>query len=58
MSQELQTLIEQAWDDRASLGPTSAAAEVRAAVEAVIADLNAGRRRVAERQGVRKGIWS
>ena len=56
MSQELQTLIEQAWDDRASLGPTSAAAEVRAAVEAVIADLNAGRRRVAERQGV--GQWT
>ncbi len=56
MSQTLQTLIEQAWDDRASLGPTSAAAEVRAAVEAVIADLNAGRRRVAERQGV--GQWT
>ncbi|OYU74863.1 MAG: hypothetical protein CFE45_33885, partial [Burkholderiales bacterium PBB5] len=37
MSQTLQTLIEQAWDDRANLGPTSAAAEVRAAVEAVIA---------------------
>ena len=56
MSQTLQTLIEQAWDDRANLGPTSAAAEVRAAVEAVIADLNAGRRRVAERQGV--GQWT
>ena len=56
MSQTLQTLIEQAWDDRANLGPTSAATEVRAAVEAVIADLNGGRRRVAERQGV--GQWT
>jgi len=56
MSQALQTTIEQAWDDRANLGPSSAAPEIRAAVESVIADLNAGRRRVAERQGV--GQWT
>jgi 2,3,4,5-tetrahydropyridine-2,6-dicarboxylate N-succinyltransferase len=52
----LQTTIEQAWDDRANLGPTTEAPAVRAAVEAAIADLNAGRRRVAERQGV--GQWT
>ena len=51
-----QATIEQAWDDRANLGPTSEAAAVRAAVESAIADLNAGRRRVAERQGV--GQWA
>jgi 2,3,4,5-tetrahydropyridine-2-carboxylate N-succinyltransferase len=52
----LQATIEQAWEDRASLGPTADAPAVRAAVEAAIADLNAGRRRVAERQGV--GQWT
>ena len=52
----LQATIEQAWEDRASLGPAAAAPAVRAAVEAAIADLNAGRRRVAERQGV--GQWT
>ena len=52
----LQATIEQAWDDRANLGLTSEAAAVRAAVESAIADLNAGRRRVAERQGV--GQWA
>jgi len=56
MSQALQTTIEQAWDDRANLGPATAAPAVREAVDAAIADLNAGRRRVAERQGV--GQWT
>ena len=51
-----QATIEQAWEDRASLGPTADAPAVRAAVEAAIDDLNAGRRRVAERQGV--GQWT
>ncbi|MEO7243803.1 MAG: 2,3,4,5-tetrahydropyridine-2,6-dicarboxylate N-succinyltransferase, partial [Rubrivivax sp.] len=50
-----QSLIELAWESRASLGPTSAP-DVREAVEHVIDDLNAGRLRVAERQGV--GRWS
>ncbi|MEP7281849.1 MAG: 2,3,4,5-tetrahydropyridine-2,6-dicarboxylate N-succinyltransferase [Rubrivivax sp.] len=50
-----QSLIDLAWDSRASLGPTSAP-DVREAVEHVIDDLNAGRLRVAERQGV--GRWS
>jgi 2,3,4,5-tetrahydropyridine-2-carboxylate N-succinyltransferase len=56
MTAALQTTIEQAWEDRANLGAGSAAPEIRAAVESAIADLNAGRRRVAERQGV--GQWT
>ena len=52
----LQSTIELAWDGRASLGPTSTAPEIREAVAQVIADLNAGRIRVAERQGV--GQWT
>jgi 2,3,4,5-tetrahydropyridine-2-carboxylate N-succinyltransferase len=55
MSQDLQTTIDRAWEERAQLGPTSAAPEIRDAVEHVIADLNKGRRRVAEREGV--GQW-
>jgi 2,3,4,5-tetrahydropyridine-2-carboxylate N-succinyltransferase len=45
----LQNTIDQAWEDRASLSPKSAPAEVRDAVEHVIADLNKGRLRVAEK---------
>ncbi|WP_157270686.1 2,3,4,5-tetrahydropyridine-2,6-dicarboxylate N-succinyltransferase [Azohydromonas aeria] len=56
MSQQLQAVIDAAWDNRANLSPTSAPAEVREAVETVIADLNAGRLRVATREGV--GQWT
>ena len=56
MTTALQTTIDQAWENRTSLGPASAPADVREAVEQVIADLNAGRLRVAERQGV--GQWT
>ncbi len=56
MTAQLQTTIDQAWDDRASLSPTTDAPAVRAAVDSVITDLNAGRLRVAERQGV--GQWT
>jgi len=56
MTASLQNTIEQAWEERAALHPASPAPELRAAVESVIADLNAGRRRVAERQGV--GQWT
>jgi 2,3,4,5-tetrahydropyridine-2-carboxylate N-succinyltransferase len=56
MTASLQNTIEQAWEERASLGPTSAAPALREAVEAVITELNAGRVRVAERQSV--GQWS
>jgi len=45
----LQSTIETAWDRRAELTPRSASVEVREAVETVIADLDAGRLRVAER---------
>ena len=56
MTAQLQTTIDQAWDDRASLSPTTDAPAVRAAVDSVITELNAGRLRVAERQGV--GQWT
>jgi 2,3,4,5-tetrahydropyridine-2,6-dicarboxylate N-succinyltransferase len=52
----LQSVIDQAWEQRTQYSPASAPAEVREAVEQVIADLNAGRLRVAERQGV--GQWT
>jgi len=55
MTQAIQTLIDQAWEQRAQLNPASAAPEIRTAVDQVIADLNAGRLRVAERQAV--GQW-
>ncbi len=55
MSHELQALIDQAWDNRATLNATTHP-EVRDAVESVISDLNKGRIRVAERQGV--GQWT
>ena len=54
MTQELQSMIDLAWDNRAKLDPTNAP-ELRAAVEQVIKDLNKGRIRVAERESV--GKW-
>ena len=56
MSQPLQQIIDTAWEQRASLSPDSAPPEVAEAVEHVIAELNAGRLRVATRQGV--GQWT
>lgn len=55
MSQALQTLIENAWEERASFSPASAPADVRQAVEEVIAQLDTGALRVATRRGV--GDW-
>ena len=55
MNQQLQSTIELAWEARASLTADNSP-EVREAVDTVIADLNAGRLRVAERQGV--GQWT
>jgi 2,3,4,5-tetrahydropyridine-2-carboxylate N-succinyltransferase len=52
---DLQSVIDLAWDSRAELDPTNSP-DVRDAVEQVIAELNAGRIRVAERQGV--GQWT
>ena len=51
----LQQTIDSAWERRAEAGALQTA-EVREAVEHVIADLNAGRLRVADRQGV--GQWT
>ena len=56
MTQQLQTLIDMAWEGRTNLGPTNADPKIREAVDHVIAELNAGRLRVAERQGV--GQWT
>lgn len=55
MSQQLQNTIDLAWESRATITAINSP-EVREAVEQVIADLNAGRLRVAERQGV--GQWT
>jgi len=51
----LQHLIESAWDQRTEFSPTNAPADVREAVEHVLAELDAGRLRVASRTGV--GQW-
>ncbi|MBS0506539.1 MAG: 2,3,4,5-tetrahydropyridine-2,6-dicarboxylate N-succinyltransferase [Proteobacteria bacterium] len=56
MTQQLQNLIDNAWDNRASLAPGSAPKEVEDAVEHVIGELNCGRLRVATREGV--GQWT
>ena len=52
---QIQTIIEKAWDDRAQLSAASAPADVREAVVHVLAELNAGRLRVAEKAG---GDWT
>jgi 2,3,4,5-tetrahydropyridine-2-carboxylate N-succinyltransferase len=51
---QLQATIDTAWEARAEISALNAP-EVRAAVEAVIAELNRGRLRVAEQRGV--GEW-
>jgi 2,3,4,5-tetrahydropyridine-2,6-dicarboxylate N-succinyltransferase len=56
MTQQLQTLIDAAWDNRAHLSPTSAPTETREAVEHVINELNKGQLRVATRESV--GKWT
>ncbi|MBU3711721.1 MAG: 2,3,4,5-tetrahydropyridine-2,6-dicarboxylate N-succinyltransferase, partial [Limnohabitans sp.] len=56
MSQQLEKIIDAAWEQRASLSAASAPKEIQDAVDHVIAELNAGRLRVATRQGV--GQWT
>ena len=56
MTQQLQQTIDTAWDHRADFSAASAPKEVREAVDHVIAELNAGKLRVATRQGV--GQWT
>jgi 2,3,4,5-tetrahydropyridine-2-carboxylate N-succinyltransferase len=55
MTLQLQTIIDHAWEARANLDSVNTP-ELRDAVDLVIADLNKGRIRVAERQGV--GQWT
>jgi 2,3,4,5-tetrahydropyridine-2-carboxylate N-succinyltransferase len=55
MSQSPQSVIEQAWDNRANLSSGDISTEIRNAVSAVIDGLNSGRIRVAERRSV--GQW-
>ncbi len=56
MTQQLQALIETAWDNRAELSPASAPKEVMDAVNHVIDQLNTGKLRVATRESV--GQWT
>jgi 2,3,4,5-tetrahydropyridine-2-carboxylate N-succinyltransferase len=56
MTQQLQQTIEAAWEDRASMSPSQAPAEVRDAVDHVIGELNNGHLRVATRESV--GQWT
>jgi 2,3,4,5-tetrahydropyridine-2-carboxylate N-succinyltransferase len=55
MTQQLQQLIDQAWEDRANISSKSAPAEVRDAVAHVLEQLDAGALRVAEKAG---GAWT
>jgi len=56
MSQQLQSIIDTAWENRTQYSPSSAPKELIEAVEHVIAELNAGRLRVATRHSV--GQWT
>jgi len=47
----MKDIIEQAWEDRANINPANASQPLRAAVEEVVAGLDAGKLRVAEKQG-------
>jgi 2,3,4,5-tetrahydropyridine-2,6-dicarboxylate N-succinyltransferase len=56
MTQQLQQIIDTAWENRANLSPQSAPKEVVQAVEEVIARMNRGELRVATRESV--GQWT
>lgn len=56
MTQQLQNILDKAWEERANLSPSSAPKEVTDAVEEVIHLLNKGQLRVATRDGV--GQWT
>ena len=56
MTQQLQTLLDTAWEDRANISAASASTELIEAVEHVISQLNSGHLRVATRQSV--GQWT
>jgi len=48
---DVQSIIEQAWEQRASIEPAAELKELRAAVDDTLARLDSGRLRVAEKQG-------
>ena len=54
MTQQLQNIIDQAWDNRAEINPGNGSAELRDAVSHVIAGLDAGTIRVADKA---TGTW-
>ena len=54
MTQQLQSIIDNAWEERTSFSPTSAPADVRNAVAAVLEQLNQGSLRVAQKDS---GSW-
>jgi 2,3,4,5-tetrahydropyridine-2-carboxylate N-succinyltransferase len=56
MTTPLDTIISNAWEDRASINRATASLEVRQAIHHVIEELDAGRLRVANRTGV--GQWT
>ena len=56
MTQQLQTTIDAAWENRTSLSPASAPKDIVDAVEHVISQLNTGKLRVATQTGV--GEWT
>lgn len=56
MTVTLQSIIDQAWESRATLSPQEAPNEVRAAVNAVLDGLNQGSLRVATRE--KNGQWA
>ena len=56
MTQQLQKIIDAAWEDRANLSPKAAPKEAIEAVEHAIGELNNGHLRVATREGV--GQWT
>jgi 2,3,4,5-tetrahydropyridine-2,6-dicarboxylate N-succinyltransferase len=51
MNDKLAATIDQAWENRANINPASADATIRDAVASVLAKLDAGTLRVAEKQG-------
>jgi len=56
MTQQLQSIIDAAWERRASLSPADAAPDIVRAVEEVLAQLDGGQLRVATQHGV--GQWT
>jgi len=56
MTSSLEATINQAWEQRSELSPAKSPPEILQAVDHVLAELNAGRLRVATRHGV--GQWT